>query len=362
MALWMEAGSEPKTEGEKADLAAIAAIKESAALEFKEKGNQYVKMGKKHYSDAIDCYTRALNQKALNNSDHSTILANRAHVKLLLGNYKHALIDAEAAIALSPTNIKAHYRATKAAFALDRLTEASFFCQAGLKQDPHNGELKLIMKQIDSRQSERRKREIEVAKSVAAAKNLVSAITNRGLRLGKAMHQELSGKRKPMLDKDNVLHWPVVFLYAEVMSSDLIEDFCETDMLSVHLDMMFSESCPPLEWDQERAYTREAVELYYETGSGVPLSKKEVLQYLLEGTTDPQTESLFVDEDAKEDSNQGIDEVRGSVKYVKASEKQTLLDVLSHPQLVIPGIPVFYVVSKKSSFYKEFKTRNWSAP
>jgi len=35
MALWMEKGSEPLTENEKADLEAIAAIKESSALELK---------------------------------------------------------------------------------------------------------------------------------------------------------------------------------------------------------------------------------------------------------------------------------------------------------------------------------------
>lgn len=35
MALWMEDGSNPLTENEKADLDAIAALKESSALEFK---------------------------------------------------------------------------------------------------------------------------------------------------------------------------------------------------------------------------------------------------------------------------------------------------------------------------------------
>lgn len=35
MALWMEAGAEPRTESEIADLDAIAALKESAALELK---------------------------------------------------------------------------------------------------------------------------------------------------------------------------------------------------------------------------------------------------------------------------------------------------------------------------------------
>lgn len=67
---------------------------------------------------------------------------------------------------------------------------------------------------------------------------LVSAIEDRGVKFGRAMFQELTGVKKPMLDKDNILHWPVLLLYAEVMSSDFIEDFCETDMFSAHLDMI----------------------------------------------------------------------------------------------------------------------------
>ncbi|KAF8402001.1 hypothetical protein HHK36_012952 [Tetracentron sinense] len=238
MALWMETGSEPKTENERADLDALAAIKESAALELKEKGNQYVKMGKKHYSDAIDCYTRAINQKVLSDSESSIIFANRAHVNLLLGNYRRALTDAEEAIKLCPTNVKALYRATKAALSLDLLSEAASLCENGLQQFPSNEELKKLAKQIDVRKIEHEHHEAQILEAVAAAKDLASAIKNRGLKLGKAMYQELTGIRKPILDKNNILHWPVLLLYAEVMSSDFVEDFCETDMFSVHLDMI----------------------------------------------------------------------------------------------------------------------------
>lgn len=66
----------------------------------------------------------------------------------------------------------------------------------------------------------------------------MSAIENRGLRLGKALYQDLTGLRKPTLDKSGVLHWPVLFLYAEAMSSDFIEDFAETDIFSLHLDVI----------------------------------------------------------------------------------------------------------------------------
>ena len=58
-------------------------------------------MGKKHYSDAIECYTRAINHKALGD-----FLSNRAHVNILLGNFRRAISDAEEAIKLSPTNVK----------------------------------------------------------------------------------------------------------------------------------------------------------------------------------------------------------------------------------------------------------------
>lgn len=68
--------------------------------------------------------------------------------------------------------------------------------------------------------------------------DLLSAIEIRGYKIGKAVFRELTGVRKPVLDKNNILHWPFLLLYAEVMSSDFIEDFCETDMFSAHLDMI----------------------------------------------------------------------------------------------------------------------------
>lgn len=63
-------------------------------------------MGKKHYADAIDCYTRAIDQNVLSDSENSILFSNRAHVNLLLGNYRRALMDAEEAITLFPENVK----------------------------------------------------------------------------------------------------------------------------------------------------------------------------------------------------------------------------------------------------------------
>lgn len=67
---------------------------------------------------------------------------------------------------------------------------------------------------------------------------LVSAFDSRGYKIGKATYQQLTGLRKPALDESGILHWPVLLLYAEVMSSDFIEDFCEIDMFVDHLDII----------------------------------------------------------------------------------------------------------------------------
>ncbi|WOL03107.1 tetratricopeptide repeat protein [Canna indica] len=364
MALWLDAGCDPVTENEKADLEAIAAIKESAAIELKDQGNQFVKMGKKHYNNAIDCYTRAINQKALSDPDQSILFSNRAQVNMLLGNYRRALTDAEEAIKLCSTNVKAYYRASKAAFSLNLYSEAASLCQRGFEQAPSNEELKKLFMQIDLRRQEEESHKSRVLEAVGAAKDLLSAMENRGLTFGKALYQELTGLRKPVLDKSGILHWPVVLLYAEVMSSDFIEDFCETDMFSSHLDMMFSEFSQPLPWDMDNAYTREAVELYYQAGTGSPLSKKETLKYLLEGVVMSVPESLF---DNEKDSEKDLCNTVSCIgsnhgKWIKVNEKKTLLDILQQPDYIIPAIPVFFVVSKKSGFYKEFRAGKWSPP
>uniref|UniRef100_A0A0A9F7A1 Cns1/TTC4 wheel domain-containing protein n=1 Tax=Arundo donax TaxID=35708 RepID=A0A0A9F7A1_ARUDO len=299
-------------------------------------------------------------------SDASVLFANRAHVNLLLGNHRRTLDDAKQAVRLSPSNVKAYYRAAKAALALDLLPDAASFCQRGLEQDPANEELKKLLSQVDSKVSELDRQRAKVTQAITAAKDLAAAMEKSGVKLGKAAYQELTGVKKPKLDEQGVLHWPVLLLYPEVMSSDFIEDFPETDTFSPHLDVMFSESSPPLPWDENHAYTREAVELYFQAGFGTLLSKNEILQYLLEGSVDPKSlpESLLDGEDGEKSNGKSstITSSEGSGKWVKVKEGKTLQEVLQHEDYIIPAIPVFFVVSRKSIFYKKFKAGNWSLP
>lgn len=54
-----------------------------------------------------------------------------------------------------------------------------------------------------------------------------------------------------------------IYLYIQIRSNTYVLILVDVVYYPYHPNM-FSESCPPLAWDKENAYTREAVELYYE--------------------------------------------------------------------------------------------------
>lgn len=264
MALFMPNGTDvPETDAERADLDAIQALKESSAIEYKEDGNKFVKMGKKHYSDAIDCYTKAIGQKIPDTLHNSVCYANRAHVNLLLGNNRRAFEDAQEAIKFNRANVKAYFRGAKAALALKLIPEALDMAEKGLELDPLNTELKKIgdqAKAIHHEEDAKKKRDSE---ALEKAKKLTALLEGRTVNIGKATFNHLTEGRKPWVDKSAMIHWPVLFVHAEVMVSDFIEDFFEMDTFGGHLDINYGDGSPSLLWDTRHEYTRERVELYY---------------------------------------------------------------------------------------------------
>jgi len=67
---------------------------------------------------------------------------------------------------------------------------------------------------------------------------LAMLLEGRNVRIGRAMYNHLIEGRKPWVDKSAMMHWPVLFLHAEVMVSDFIEDFFEMDTFGGHLDII----------------------------------------------------------------------------------------------------------------------------
>ncbi|OAE35837.1 hypothetical protein AXG93_4225s1410 [Marchantia polymorpha subsp. ruderalis] len=199
-----------------------------------DQGNDFVKKGKKHYKDAIDCYTRAINQKTKDASMNSILYGNRAQVNLLLGNYRRAIDDADEAVKLNPSNVKAFYRGAKAALSLGLWPKVAELCSEGLNVEPANKELQSMKKQVEEKQAaaaESKRRALEI-KSKAEA--LVLALEKRKLRLGQSKYRQHTGLRRPSLDRS------------------------------------------------ANAYKRDRIELYYQTHVGPVLSKKQLLTSLME--------------------------------------------------------------------------------
>ena len=81
-----------------------------------------------------------------------------------------------------------------------------------------------------------------------------------------------AGNRKPYLDEQALVHWPVLFMYPEPMQMDAVEDVAESDPLAVHLDVMFpADASSSPEWDTEHDYQRDNLQLYYLSHAARPL-------------------------------------------------------------------------------------------
>lgn len=353
MALFMPPGTIAETDAEKADLDAINAIKESAAIEFKEDGNKFVKMGKKHYTEAIECYTKAIGQNIPDALHNSVCYANRAHVNLLLGNNRHAYDDATEAIKLNQGNVKAYFRGAKAALALKLIPEALNMAEKGLELDPLNTELKKIgdkAKVIQDEEDAKKKRDQE---ALQRSEKLATLLEGRNIKVGRATYNQLTEGRKPSVDKSGMMHWPVLFLHPEVMVSDFIEDFFEMDTFGGHLDIAYGEDAPSLLWDTRHEYTRKRVELYYLSNAAKSLSKKQVVQWLSENDVGRQFQGADYDDDDNDYKKQ---------VWVKVDERATLYSVISRPDHIVSGIPVFFVIATGTSFHKTFLSGGWSMP
>jgi len=335
----------PEDEGN-ADLAAINAIIDETSPEervsgFKDQGNRALKTGlehrKKYYlRQAIEQYTQGIKVEGCQDKELvSQVFSNRAHVNLLLKNYRNALMDAKDAIRFDPKNVKGYYRAAKAASAISLWKDCRRFCNQGLELDPGNEGLRNILEKSDKEEEKRKKasaaeaaRQYELRRPAA---KLADILLGRGWKMGRP--QFYISNRKPRIDNDEI-RWPVLFFYPEAsMQNDAIEDFGEFDTFGAHLDVMFDIEAPPLEWDSERAYTRENIEMYYLSYAAKQIGRNELIEALFGGWPS------IIDEGPSRYGPEGA-------TWIKIDESDSLGEILGKPDHVIPGVPVFFILSK----------------
>jgi len=123
------------------------------------------------------------------------------------------------------------------------------------------------------------------------------------------------------LDENGKLHWPVMFVYEEYAQVDFMEDFMEETIMGDHLDIMFPQNEFP-DWDIYKKYSRNNIEIYAILNQVVPLDPKK--------KTDKRPRKLRV------------------------KHTTELKEVLQHSEYVVPGTPVFYVISTQSTFKSKF--------
>lgn len=201
---------------------------ESLAEHFKSQGNDCVKRGKKYFNDAVEYYSQAIEQGSSDSVANSVYHCNRAQVQLLLENYGRAISDCEKALELDPTNIKACFRAAKAAAALKKYDRVLEFCVLGLALDPANKSLKREMLKAKKCKRELLRKIEERAAEIRAVElkesEMKEMVDRRGITMGKATFQthvaygddgqKSEYSRAATLREDGYsLSWRVVFIY-----------------------------------------------------------------------------------------------------------------------------------------------------
>ena len=122
------------------------------------------------------------------------------------------------------------------------------------------------------------------------------------------------------VDSKGKLHFPVLIIYDEFMVTDFIQDWPEDAKLNVQLRELFNDQAP---WDQEGIYRMDTIEVYFEADMTKPLDPKEA----------PVSKS--------------------NKKYIRCDLSSTILDVLKHPNNIVPQYPVLKIISKENEDFKE---------
>ncbi|KAJ9516376.1 hypothetical protein QJQ45_011032 [Haematococcus lacustris] len=367
----------PENPEQNADWAALEALRleatpEERAETFKVNGNKKLQVGLKAKNkillrEAVEFYSKGLAEGCGNAKLNSVLLSNRSHVESLLGNWRKALDDAEAALRQDPTNIKvsdctaaclpvldetsvlrrrATFRAARAALKLRLPAQALQYVHQGQALDPGAPEWPDLVKEaaaVQAVQQAAAKARAEEEAADAAANSLADAIVARGIKMtGPQVRTEKSWK--PSLDgPGGRLVWPLLVLYPESMVQDVIEAAGEEDTLGEHLDQMFGGDAPPLEFDQQREYNRASIELRYLSHAGKVLSRAQLVQAL-------KTGSWPEDAEASGPNRYGAN----ASKWVVCRESWTVRELLSRPDHVVPGVPLLFALAKGSAYRQRF--------
>lgn len=266
--------------GENIELEALKSLAydgepDEVATNFKNQGNDCYKA--KQYKNAAEFYTKGLEMDCDDTELNTALLVNRAACNLELKNYRRCVEDCKKALALDANNVKACFRAGKALFLVDRLTESKHILEYGLAKDPGNQAMLQLQKQV--KEKELKIIRAKEAKDLAAQKTLLQeTILKKAIQLRQIANiqssrpAELLENAKLQLedpnDYESQLIFPAMILYPTIDEFDFVAQISELstfgDILSLILDR-------PQEWfamPQHEGFSAKGLECYMETVSG----------------------------------------------------------------------------------------------
>lgn len=257
---------------------------------YKEDGNH--EFQKKNYRVAVDNYTEGIKCRCPDKLLNAVLYTNRAAAQFHLENYRTALNDCIFARKFKRDHFKAIHRGALCYLQTKKYEECISWCDEALIIEPKNDKIQEIRQKAiqlqKSQERDQRKEKLQERKELSEDMKLLQAIQKRGIKLAGMKgdgNQNLNPAlltsiethnphgAKVHLDANNILYWPVMFIYPEHTQTDYIQMFCENQRLIDHLHHMFGVEAEPAPWDPERRYKPHTINVYFEDKEKQKLQK-----------------------------------------------------------------------------------------
>ena len=186
-------------------------------------------------------------------------------------------------------------------------------CADTLQLFPEQAAISKALARANERLSAKREQEaMREAKRLAEKMRqdrLQAELDKRKIVMGKPTYKSQKYEGEVAFDEDeDILFWPVVFLYPEHEQSDFLQSCAEDTTLALNLGHVFEQPAP---WDESGKYRMGNLEVYFETNATVPLGQEKNYK--------PR-------------------------KWVKVDLSRTLLEVLQMEGHIVPKMPTFHVI------------------
>lgn len=187
-----------------------------------------------------------------------TLYMGRSKLNLLIGQFGKCKEDALEALKIKPESENMWVVLTRSRYFVEKWSDGLKYSNQGLEKFPESKKL-LEMKACFERALENEQINIEQVETIQVVKKdkkmeIYRNLREKKVKIGKKIHSLPEGGVDLQItqDKEGKLHFPVLLLYDEFMTTDFIQDWQEDITLRSALTPVFA--CQP-PWDREGDYT-----------------------------------------------------------------------------------------------------------